>query len=247
MIKISNLTIKYGTNVVVKNINLEINKGKTLAIMGLSGVGKSTILRSVIGLLKPASGQIYIDGKEVTKLHQNEFDKIRKKMGMVFQSPALFDSLTVGENVAFRIREHTKFPEEEIQRIVSEKLAIVDLAGKEYLLPAQLSGGMQKRASLARTITTNPEIILYDEPTTGLDPIMCNVINDLINNLKKNFGVTSIIVTHDLESAFNVADEIAMLYNGTIIEEGTTEEFKNSQNPVVRQFIEGSTIGPIKV
>lgn len=247
MIKIENLTVKYGTRVVVKDVNLEVKKGRTLVVMGLSGVGKSTILRCIAGLMKPESGNIYIQEKEITRLKQSEFDKILKKTGMVFQSPALFDSLTVGENVAFRLREHTKLPEEEIRMIVSEKLSIVDLAGKEHLFPSQLSGGMQKRASLARTLTTNPEIILYDEPATGLDPIMCNVINNLINSLKEKFGVTSIVVTHDLESAFTVADEIAMLYNGVIIERGTVQEFKNSKNLVVRQFIEGSTTGPIKV
>ncbi|MBI2252302.1 MAG: ABC transporter ATP-binding protein [Armatimonadetes bacterium] len=247
MIAIKNLTVRLSGREVIKNINLEIAKGKTLVVMGLSGVGKSTLLRCIIGLMKPAEGAIYIGGKEITRLSYSDLDKVRKKIGMVFQSPALFDSLTIGENVAFGLREHTNFPEEEIQRIVAEKLAIVDLEGKENLMPSQLSGGMQKRASLARTIATNPEGILYDEPTSGLDPIMSNVINQLINNLKEQFGVTSIVVTHDLESAFMVGDEIAMLYQGEIVGKGSPQEFKRSTSPIVQQFIQGSIQGPIKV
>jgi len=247
MIKITGLTVKYGVRTIIDNIDLEVNKGETLVVMGLSGMGKSTILKSLIGLLKPSSGQIFIMQQDVTKLNSNKFDKIRKRMGMVFQSGALFDSLNIGENVAFGLREHKKLKEEEIQKIVSEKLSIVDLEGKELYMPSQLSGGMQKRASLARTIATDPEIILYDEPTTGLDPIMSCAISNLIIELRNKYKVTSVVVTHDLQSAFSIADKIAMLYRGKIIEVSKPEDFRNSKNPIVRQFVEGSVQGPIKV
>ncbi|MCL5773412.1 MAG: ABC transporter ATP-binding protein [Firmicutes bacterium] len=247
MITIRNLTMRLGGRDVLHNVNLEIGRGETLVVMGLSGVGKSTLLKCMTGLLKPANGTIIIEGKDITKLKPAELNELRKNIGMVFQSPALFDSLTVGENVAFGLREHTRLPEEEIQRIVAEKLAIVDLEGMESLFPSQLSGGMQKRASLARTITTNPEVILYDEPTTGLDPIMSNVINELIMYLQKEFSVTSVVVTHDLESAFKIGNQIAMLYEAVIVEKGSPEEIKKSENPVVKQFITGSALGPIKV
>lgn len=247
MIIIKNLTMRLGGRDVLKDISLEIGSGETVVVMGLSGVGKSTLLKCMIGLLKPTQGTIILEGKDITKLKPAELNELRKNIGMVFQSPALFDSLTIGENVAFGLREHTRLPEEEIQRIVAEKLAIVDLEGMEHLYPSQLSGGMQKRASLARTITTNPEVILYDEPTSGLDPIMSNVINDLIMYLQKEFKVTSVVVTHDLESAFKIGDQIAMLYDAVIVEKGSPDEIKKSQNPVVKQFITGSAEGPIKV
>jgi len=248
MIDIKNLTIRYGARDIVKNVNLKVEKGETLVVMGLSGVGKSTLLKAITGLLKPYGGQVCIYQKDVTKLSKVELDSIRRKIGMVFQSPALFDSLTVGENVAFGLREfNPKMPEEEIQQVVAEMLSIVDLEGKAHFMPSQLSGGMQKRASLARTVATRPDIILYDEPTSGLDPIMSNVINDLINDLKKRFNATSVVVTHDLESAYRVGDKIAMLYQGKIVAHGTWNEFKNSKEPVVQQFIHGSKEGPIKV
>lgn len=247
MIIIKNLTMRLGGRDVLKDINLEIGRGETLVVMGLSGVGKSTLLKCMIGLLKPTHGTIILEGKDITKLKPDELNELRKNIGMVFQSPALFDSLTIGENVSFGLREHTRLPEEEIQRTIAEKLAIVDLEGMENLYPSQLSGGMQKRASLARTITTNPEVILYDEPTSGLDPIMSNVINDLIRYLQKEFGVTSVVVTHDLESAFKIGNQIAMLYDAMIVEKGSPDEIKKSENPVVKQFITGSAVGPIKV
>lgn len=247
MIIIKNLTMRLGGRDVLKDINLEIGRGETLVVMGLSGVGKSTLLKCMIGLLKPTHGTIILEGKDITKLKPDELNELRKNIGMVFQSPALFDSLTIGENVSFGLREHTRLPEEEIQRTIAEKLAIVDLEGMENLYPSQLSGGMQKRASLARTITTNPEVILYDEPTSGLDPIMSNVINDLIRYLQKEFGVTSVVVTHDLESAFKIGNQIAMLYDAMIVEKGSPDEIKKSENSIVKQFITGSAVGPIKV
>jgi phospholipid/cholesterol/gamma-HCH transport system ATP-binding protein len=247
LIEIRGLNVRLSGRDILKNINISLDRGKTLAVMGLSGVGKSTLLRCIIGLMKPASGEIFLEGREITRLKHSQLDEIRKSIGMVFQSPALFDSMTIADNVAFGLREHTKMPEEEIQRNVAEKLALVDLAGMGHLLPSQLSGGMQKRASIARAIITNPKIILYDEPTTGLDPIICNVINHLIMSLRKQLGVTSIVVTHDLESAFLITDEIAMLIGGEIVEKGPPDIIKDTNNPYVRQFVEGSLEGPIRV
>jgi phospholipid/cholesterol/gamma-HCH transport system ATP-binding protein len=244
-ISIRELTVYLGNRAVLDRVDLDIYEGKTLAILGLSGMGKSTMLRSIIRLLEPDGGQIFIDGEDVLRMNRDELYNIRRNMGMVFQKAALFDSLTVGENVGFGLRQNTDMPDEEIKKIVAEKLAIVDLEGKEDLMPSELSGGMQKRASLARAISTTPDIVLYDEPTTGLDPVITSTINKLILDLQCRFRVTSIIVTHDLSSAYTVADEIAMLHQGKIIEKGTPEEFRNSSNPIVKQFITGSLEGPI--
>jgi phospholipid/cholesterol/gamma-HCH transport system ATP-binding protein len=244
---IKDLLVKRGTKVILDNVSISLGRGETLVVMGLSGVGKSTLIKCIIGLLKPQGGEICIEGEEITHLSYAELNRIRKKLGMVFQSPALFDSLTIFENVAFGLREHTKLAEEEIRREVAEKLAIVDLSGTENMYPSQLSGGMQKRASIARAVVTNPELILYDEPTSGLDPIMSNVINTLVNNLKKTFSVSSIVVTHDLNSAYNIGDKIVMLHEGKFVEVGSAETFRNSVNPVTRQFIEGNPDGPIRL
>jgi len=246
-IAIRNLEVILGGRKILKGINLDIHNGKTIAIMGLSGMGKSTLLRSINRLLEPVAGEILFEGKDILKMNSTELDETRQKIGMVFQKAALFDSLTVAENVGFGLREHTKMKDSEIRKKVSNTLAIVDLAGKEDHLPAELSGGMQKRASLARAICYLPEVVLYDEPTTGLDPIICNVINKLIIDMKSRFGVTSVVVTHDLESARMVADEIAMIHEGEIIERGTPDEFFNSNNPYIQQFVQGRSDGPIKV
>ena len=246
-ISIRNLKVILGGRTILDGVNLDIHEGKTLAIMGLSGMGKSTMIRSIIRLLEPVGGEIIFDGKDILAMQEHDLDEARKKIGMVFQKAALFDSMTIFENVAFGLREHSKMKENEIRDRVLETLKIVDLAGKEDHFPAELSGGMQKRASLARAISYLPEVVLYDEPTTGLDPIICNVINYLIIDMQKRFGVTSIVVTHDLESAKMIADEIAMLHDGKIIEQGTPDEFFNSKNPIVMQFVKGSSEGPIKV
>ncbi|MFH0801246.1 MAG: ABC transporter ATP-binding protein [bacterium] len=247
IISIRDLSIRLSGRNILRKINLEVARGEVLVVMGLSGVGKSTLLKCLIGLLKPTSGEVFLEGQEITHLKPQELNEVRKKIGMVFQSPALFDSLTIGENVAFGLREHSRFPEEEIRRIVVTNLAMVDLKGLEEMYPSQLSGGMQKRASLARTISSQPEIILYDEPTSGLDPIMSTVISRLILDMKNKLGATSIVVTHDLTSAFSIADRIAMLIDGKIVELNTVEGIKNSKNPLVVQFREGSVEGPIKV
>lgn len=247
VISIRNLTVVLGGRMILDHISLDVYKGQTLAVIGLSGVGKSTTIRCIIELQKPTSGQIFINGRDTTHLSTKELYALRRKMGMVFQSPALFDSLTIGENVAFALRERKGLDEGEILSKVAEMLALVDLAGMESFMPSQLSGGMQKRASLARALITNPEIVLYDEPTTGLDPIICTSINSLIKRLQDKLGVTSVLITHDMNSAYTIATRIAMLYQGRIVGEGTAEEFRNSDNPVIRQFVEGKLDGPIKV
>jgi phospholipid/cholesterol/gamma-HCH transport system ATP-binding protein len=244
-IKVVELHKSFGTKQVLKGLNLEINQNETMVIIGQSGSGKSVLLKHLIGLMKPDSGQVFIDGQEITALRDEELMKLSRKFGMLFQGAALFDSLTVAENVAFGLRRHTNLSEEEITRTVKESLARVGLRGVEHLLPYELSGGMKKRVGLARAIAYSPEIILYDEPTTGLDPIRADAINDLILHLKKELCVTSVIITHDMKTTFKVADRIAMLYDGRIIEIGTPEEIRKSTNPVVQQFIHGRATGPI--
>lgn len=246
-ISVRNVSVSYGGRAILKNVSFDIPRGHTLAVMGLSGVGKSTTLRCLVGLQRPDKGEIYIDGKNVLELDDAEFDKLRKRIGMVFQMPALFDSLTIGENVAFGLREHSKLSEEEIQRVVAEKLAIVNLQGMAHLYPNQLSGGMQKRASLARTIATDPDVILYDEPTTGLDPILSMVINELIRDLQIKIKATSVVVTHDIRGAMLVGHQIAMLHKGEFVWMGSSEEFRTSTDPIVEQFREGRVNGPINV
>lgn len=246
-ISIEGLNVKFGSRHILRDVSLDIPAGSTLCVMGLSGVGKSTLIRSIIGLVEPLSGEIRVNGKDVLNISESQLNEIRVKVGMVFQSAALFDSMTIGDNVAFPLREHSDMSEEEIQRVVSEKLSLVDLEGMEHLFPSQLSGGMQKRASIARALATGAEILLYDEPTTGLDPIISTVINNLITGLQRQMQVTSLVITHDLKSAYTIADQIAFLYNGQIVEKGTPEQFQNSKNPYVVQFREGSVSGPIDV
>jgi phospholipid/cholesterol/gamma-HCH transport system ATP-binding protein len=225
---------------ILKNINLEVKQGEVLAIIGASGSGKSTLLRLMIGLLRPTRGEIWVAGTEISKLREDQLDKIRLQMGMVFQYSALFDSMSVGDNVAFGLREHTKLSESEINKIVQEKLKLVDLEGYEHHLPNELSGGMKKRVSLARAIAFEPDIVLYDEPSAGLDPIMTAKIDSLIVNMQKVLGVTSVVVTHHMESAFAIADRIAMIHEGEITQIGSVEDIKHSNNPVVQDFITGS-------
>lgn len=224
------------------NIDLDVYKGETLAVLGPSGTGKSTVLRSMIGLLEPNGGQIFIQGEDVSGLDEDGWNRLRMKMGMVFQYSALFDFLTVGENVAFGLRQHTDKSNEEIQGIVTQMLDLVGLPGTQDLYPAELSGGMKKRVGLARAIAVNPEIVLYDEPTAGLDPIMSRNISRLIKKTQEQLHVTSVLVTHDMQSAFYAADRVAMLYEGHIVAIGTAEEMKNSTNPIVKAFIEGREI-----
>jgi len=247
VVEIDNLQVAFKDRKVLKGITLELYSCEVLAFMGLSGSGKSTLLRCINGLLKPTGGGIKVLGQEVTTMKEKQLDEIRKDVGMVFQYPALFDSLTIEENVGFGLREHYNLPNDEVSEKVKEKLALVDLEGTEELYPIQLSGGMQKRASLARSIITDPKIILYDEPTTGLDPIMTNVINTLILNLRDKLGASSIVVTHDVDSARKIADRIAFLFEGRIVEIGEVNEVMNSPNPLVQQFMQGKIEGPIKI
>ncbi len=191
-IVVKNLTVTFGSRSILNNVSFSVPRGTTLVILGLSGVGKSTTLRCMVGLQRPTSGEIYINNKNIGTMKPKELDQLRKRVGMAFQKAALFDSMTVGENVAFGLREHTKLPEEDIQRVVAEKLAIVDLEGMDHLYPSQISGGMQKRASFARTVATDPDVVLYDEPTSGLDPIISTVINELILELQHRLGATSV-------------------------------------------------------
>jgi phospholipid/cholesterol/gamma-HCH transport system ATP-binding protein len=245
MIRIVDLHKSFGTKPVLRGVNLEIGEGETMVIIGQSGSGKSVLLKHMIGMLKPDSGQVFVDGVDVAALQPRELQKILRKFGMLFQGAALFDSLTVAENVAFGLKRYTRHSRKEIQDIVSESLAEVGLRGVEDLMPHELSGGMKKRVGLARAIAYRPEIILYDEPSTGIDPIRADSINDLINQLKRDHGVTSVVITHDMVSCYKVADRIAMLYGGVIIETGTPAEIQASPNPVVRQFISGRAGGPI--
>lgn len=239
MIKLCNVSMGFRNKQVLDNISLEIPQGEIMVIIGPSGSGKSTILRLMIGLLRPTSGEVWINGQEISRWGEEELNVIRRKMGMVFQYSALFDSMSVGENVAFGLRQHTALTEEEIARVVRRRLRMVGLAGQENVMPSELSGGMKKRVSLARAIAVNPQIVLYDEPTAGLDPIMSTTIDRLIISTRRVLGVTSVVVTHHMSSAFNIADRIAMIYDGRIIETGTVSEIKNSANPIVQQFIHG--------
>lgn len=247
MIKIVNLHKSFDEHKVLEGIDLDIYDGETIAIIGGSGCGKSVLLKHIVGLMKPEKGHVYINGDDITVLDEEALAEVQKKFGMLFQGAALFDSLTVGENVAFGLRNISTFGDVQIQEIVAEKLSRVGLSGIENLKPAELSGGMKKRVGLARAIASDPHYILYDEPTTGLDPIMADVINDLIIHLQKELKVTSIVVTHDMKSAYKVSNRIAMLYEGKIIALGSPAEIRSAQSPIVQQFITGSSQGPIQM
>ncbi|PJA27850.1 MAG: ABC transporter ATP-binding protein [candidate division Zixibacteria bacterium CG_4_9_14_3_um_filter_46_8] len=246
MIELINLHKSFGKKKVLDGASLTINKGETLTIIGRSGVGKSVMLKHIIRLLEPDSGDVLIDGQNVLAFSRKELMAFRRRFGMLFQGAALFDSMTVDENVGLSLREHTEIPEPEIREIVSKKLRSVGLKDVEHLKPAELSGGMKKRVGLARAIAMNPEYILYDEPTTGLDPIMADAINELIIRMREELNVTSICVTHDMVSAYKISDRIAMIYEGKIIFTGSPDEVKSTDNPIVQQFIQGKAEGPIK-
>lgn len=245
MIEIKNLCKSFGSNVILNNLNLTVKKGEIKVIIGRSGVGKSVFLKNLIGLVRPDSGSIKIEGAEVTKLSEREFNKIRMEIGMVFQGGALFDSMTVAENVSFVLDEFMKLDSKTVHDRVVDSLAMVGLKGVEHLSPAQLSGGMRKRVSLARALCMEPQTILYDEPTSEVDPITADAINNLIVDLRNKLKVTSIVVTHDMSLAYKIADSIAMFYHGQVIAEGTPDEIRNTKHPVVKQFIYGEAQGPI--
>lgn len=242
MIRIEDVTKTFADHAVVRGVNLTVERGETLAVIGGSGSGKSTLLRLMIGLIRPTTGKIWVGDEEIANMPEAALDKVRLKMGMVFQYSALFDSMSVGENVAFGLKEHTKLQYDEIARIVREKLRLVGLDGKENMMPGELSGGMKKRVSLARAIAINPEIILYDEPSSGLDPLTTQKIDNLILTMQKELRVTSIVVTHDLASACHIADRIAMLADGELIALDTVERFKKLEDPRVRAFFQAVDI-----
>uniref|UniRef100_A0A7C4YR67 ABC transporter ATP-binding protein n=1 Tax=candidate division WOR-3 bacterium TaxID=2052148 RepID=A0A7C4YR67_UNCW3 len=242
MIKIVDLHKSFGENYVLKGVNLEIFDGETIVIIGKSGCGKSVLLKHIMGILKPDRGKIYVDELDISSSKNNIFE-IRKKFGLVFQSAALFDSLTVAENVIIGLVEHKKMKMDDMLKIAKEKLELVGLKGVENFKPAELSGGMRKRVGIARALALDPEYILYDEPTTGLDPIMADKINMLIIDLKERLKKTTVVVTHDMHSAFKIGDRICMLNEGKIIFDGTPEELLKSKIKEVKEFIQSSSIG----
>ncbi|MCK5450925.1 MAG: ABC transporter ATP-binding protein [Candidatus Omnitrophica bacterium] len=246
VIEVKDLVKKFGDRTVLNGVNLEVKRGETFVIMGGSGCGKSTLLRHMIGNIKPNSGRVSLLGEDITDLYGSDLDTVRKKIGMSFQSSALFDSMTVFENVSLPLREHTKLESSVIDIMVKMKLELVGLRGFERLMPSELSGGMKKRVGLARAIAMDPEIIFYDEPTAGLDPIVASIIDKLIIDLSKKLSITSVVVTHDMKSVMAIADRVAMLYEGKVLQVGTVEEIKGSKSEMVQQFINGDYDGPIR-
>jgi phospholipid/cholesterol/gamma-HCH transport system ATP-binding protein len=239
MISVRNLTKTLGTQEVLRGVDLEIQNGETCVIMGRSGCGKSVLIKHFIGLLKPTAGEVWVDGEEITKLEERQLGSLRKKIGMLFQSAALFDSMTVEENIAFPLRESGVRNPVEIRDRVAEALEMVDLAGEQEKMPENLSGGMRKRVGLARTIVSRPACVLYDEPTTGLDPMASDSINHLIRRLQKRLSMTSVVVTHDMKTAFHTADHIAFLHEGRISFYGLPSELRASRDRAIVNFVEG--------
>lgn len=245
VVKVRDLHIDYHERQVLRGVNLEVRRGESLVIIGASGCGKSTLLRAMIGALPPARGSIELFGTDIYQAAEDELYALRKRFGVLFQSGALFNSMTVGENIALLLREHTNLDEEIIRIIVKMKLELVGLRDFEALMPAQISGGMKKRVGLARALTLDPEIIFYDEPSAGLDPLVERVIDKLIVDLTRKLGVSSIVVTHHMSSAFRIADQMLLLHEGEVAAAGTLEEFRRTEDPLVRQFVSGSLEGPI--
>lgn len=245
--RLDDVSLYYGERVVLKNCTLDIVEGAITCIIGLSGAGKSTILRLLDGLRKPDEGHVYVRGRDLCHMPEDEINEVRRKISLSFQFAALLDSLTVGENVGLQLREHTQMPDAEIRKIVVDALDSVGLAHTYDNLPGELSGGMLKRAGFARAIVNRPELILYDEPTTGLDPIVTHLITDTIVRLREKLNGTAVVISHDLQSIFMMADYVAMLFEGAIIAYGPVDEIRRSANPIVQQFLQGSEVGPIPI
>jgi phospholipid/cholesterol/gamma-HCH transport system ATP-binding protein len=245
VIEVNRLLRKFGDRAVINDVSFNIHRGETLVIMGGSGCGKSTLLRHIIGSMKPTSGSVKIFGQEITTMNEREIENVRKRFGMLFQSGALLASMTVGENVALPLEQHTNKSAEQIEEIVEQKLKMVGLSGFEGLKPAEISGGMKKRVGLARALALDPELLFSDEPTSGLDPIMTAVVDQLTQNLTHGAHMTAVVVTHDMTSAFRIASRMIMLGHGSIVAQGTPDEIRNSPNPEVQQFIHGEADGPI--
>ena len=245
IIELRNIDKSFGGRQVLRDMSISVEQGESLVIVGGSGTGKSVTLKHIIGLLKPDRGQVMIDGHDITQMKDVELNQFRRRFGMSFQEGALFDSMSVFDNIAFPLRRHTKMSEKEIRSRVEECLEDVHLHGVEKKRPSELSGGMRRRVGFARAISLKPEILLFDEPTTGLDPVISDVIADLIEEMDVKLGTTTVTITHDMKVAFKIADRVAMLHKGQIIEEGTPEKFQESSNPIVRQFIEGRASGPL--
>lgn len=245
--RLEDVGVRYGSKVVMQNLSLDIVEGAITCIIGLSGAGKSTILRLLNGLKKPDAGRVILNGRDITSLPERDLIEVRETIGFSFQFAALFDSLSIFENVALPLRERTKFPETKIRSLVEETLESVGLANVIDRFPSELSGGMVKRAGFARAVISNPRCVLYDEPTTGLDPIITHVLTDLIVRLRRQLNGTAVVVSHDLESIFQMADYVAMLFEGAIIAYGTVDAIQSSPNPIVQQFLQGSEVGPIPI
>jgi phospholipid/cholesterol/gamma-HCH transport system ATP-binding protein len=246
MIRIRGLRKRLGSKQVLDGVDLDVETGESIVVMGRSGTGKSVLLKHIMGLMSPDAGSIEIEGADIARMRERDLNEVRKRIGMLFQGAALFDSMTVGDNVALPMMDHLRLPLSEVRRRVTERLEWVGLKGVEGMKPASLSGGMRKRVGLARATAMDPSYILYDEPTTGLDPILADAICGLIRSLQRRLGVTSIVVTHDMAAAYKLADRMAMLDGGRIVFSGTAEETRQTRDPLVRQFIEGTSEGPVQ-
>jgi phospholipid/cholesterol/gamma-HCH transport system ATP-binding protein len=243
--KLDEVTLRYGDRVVLRNCSLDIVENAITCIIGMSGAGKSTILRLLDGLRKPDRGHVYVRGQDICHMRESQLIEMRTKIGFSFQFAALFDSMTVGDNIALPLREHTSLSEEEIHEVVLHTLDSVGLEHTYDNMPSELSGGMLKRAGFARAVVTNPDLVLYDEPTTGLDPIVTHLLTDTIKRLREQLNATAVVISHDLQSIYMMSDYVAMLFEGAIIEYGTVEQVQQSANPIVQQFLQGSEVGPI--
>jgi len=247
VIDVRSLVYRIGEKEILKDVSLAVDRGEILSVMGMSGCGKTTLLHCVGALARPSGGEIYINGIQIIGMDERGLNAVREQMGMVFQYAALFDSLTVFDNVAFGLRRRKRLPEADVRRIVQEKLALAAVGGTERLYPSELSGGMAKRVGLARALALEPNILLYDEPTSGLDPVIASVIDELIMSMRDRLGVTSIVVSHNIESVFRISDKVAMMHEGRVLAMGTPDQIRACDNPIVQQFIQGKSQGPIEV